>query len=196
VTLTSRDKRALIGLGVVGGLMIVYAIVSSSGDVVAVATPATPEIAEKRLARARQLAAIAPHRDEILRQVSRELADREKGLLQADTAAQAQAQLLQIMRRLLKAQAPPVELKSVEIGQPRPFGEDYGEVSVGIVFDCRIEQLVNLLSDITAQPEVIATSELRIGQAAAKEKLLPVRLIVTGLVERRLIPQKKGLSAF
>ena len=196
MTLSSRDKRALIGLGVAGGLMIAYAIVTAREEVVAVAAPASAEIAEKRLARARQLAAIAPHRDEILRQVSRELADREKGLLQADTAAQAQAQLLQIMRRLLKVQAPPVELKSVEIGQSRPFGDDYGEVSVAIVFDCRIEQLVNLLSDITAQPEVIATNELRIGQAAAKEKVLPVRLMVTGVVERRLIPQKKGLSAF
>lgn len=196
MTISSRDKRALIGLGVAALLTAIYMLTSSSPEVVTVTAPSTPEMAEKRLARARQLAAIAPNRDEIMKQVLRDLAEREKGLIQAETSAQAQAQLLQIMRRLLKAQAPPLELKSVEMGQARPYGEDYGEVSVAVLFDCRVEQLVNLLADISAQPELIATGELRIGQAAAKEKIMPIRLMVTGLVDRRLAPQRKGLAAF
>ena len=195
MTLSSRDKRALMGLGVVGAVIVAYWLTSSPGDAAPVALPATPEMAEKRLVRARQLAAVAPQRQEALKKISTELGAREKGLLQADTAPQAQAQLLQTVRRLLRNQAPPVELKSIEIGQARPLG-DYGEVSIAVTFDCRIEQLVQLLADFTAQPEAIATHELRIGQASAKEKVLPVRLSVTGLVARNLIPQRKGPASF
>ena len=61
-------------------------------------------------------------------------------------------------------------------------------------FEAGIEQLVNLLADLGAQPELLATSEIRIGQANGAQKLIPVRLTVSGIVPRKLIPEKKGLS--
>ena len=76
-----------------------------------------------------------------------ELAEREKGVIQAETLPQAQAQLMQVVRRIPAAQAPPIEIRSVEVGQARPLGDDYGEISVPMSFECRIEQLVNLLAD-------------------------------------------------
>ena len=44
-----------------------------------------------------------PAKQEVLQRVSADLAEREKGLIQADTAAQAQAQLLQILRKIAKS---------------------------------------------------------------------------------------------
>jgi hypothetical protein len=69
-------------------------------------------------------------------------------------------------------------------------------VAVSVSFDCRVEQLVNLLADITAQKELIATSEIRIGNAHPKEKVMPVRLTVSGVVPRKLIPDRKGVTLF
>jgi hypothetical protein len=52
--------------------------------------------------------------------------------------------------------------------------------------------LVQLLSDITAQGEIIGVNDVRIGAANPKEKTMPVRLTVSGLVRRELVPEKKG----
>jgi hypothetical protein len=51
--------------------------------------------------------------------------------------------------------------------------------------------LINLLSDITSQKEMIGISDMRIGGAAPKEKTMPVRLTISGLVRRELVPDKK-----
>ena len=61
--------------------------------------------------------------------------------------------------------------------------------------DCRIDELVNLLAALSAQPEIIATDEIRCTAANPKSKLMPVRLTMSGLVPRRLVPEKKGIPA-
>ena len=100
------------------------------------------------------------------------------------------------MRRMARAQVPPIEIRSTELGQPRVFGQDYGEVLVAVVFECRIEQLLNLLSDLSAAPELISANELRIASSNPKEKLMNVRLMVSGIVPKKLVPEKKGLASF
>ena len=56
--------------------------------------------------------------------------------------------------------------------------------------ECRIDQLVNLLAALQAQPELVATSDLRVLSSNAKEKTVAVRLTVSGVVPRRLVPEK------
>jgi hypothetical protein len=65
-------------------------------------------------------------------------------------------------------------------------------VLVSIGTNCRIEQLVNLLADISAQPEMIATEDLRITVADAGQKIIGVRLTVSGAMSRALVPERKG----
>lgn len=196
MTITDRDRRALILLGVAGSLILIYWFATSDSSAPAPIAPATTvPLAERRLAKVREIAASVPGKEEVLANVHKELVDREKGLIQADTAAQAQAQLLAVLRRVGQAQKPPIgQFRQVEIGQVRPLGEEYGEVQVTVSFDCRIEQLINMLSDLTSQNELIATSELRIGAATPKEKMLPVRMTASGAVRKQLIPEKKGTS--
>ena len=43
-----------------------------------------------------------------------------------------------------------------------PLGDAYGAANVAIQVDCPIEQLINLLTAIAAQPELIYTNELRL----------------------------------
>ncbi len=192
--MTSRDRRALL----IGGplfliLMIMLTVRRDPAVRVAAVTESVPQ-AERKLARLRQIAATVPGKEAVLQKVSAELAAREKGMIVADTAQQAQAQIQQIIRRVGTAQG--VEVRGAEFGQVKPLGADYGEAPVSVSFDCDIEQLVNLLAALGSQPEMLGTSELRVSSSNAKDKHINVRLTVAGVVPKKLVPEKKGIASF
>ena len=192
--LGKRDRRALALLGAAALIIAVLELVVAERPAgPSASTTDSVESAQKRLARLRQVASTLPARETELKIASEDLAKREKRIIQADTLPQAQAQLFQVARRLSAAQSPPIEIRGVEMGQARPLVDDFGEIFVPISFECRIEQLVNLLADATAQPELLAVSGLRINSGNPKEKTINVRLTLAGVVPRRLVPEKKGL---
>jgi hypothetical protein len=202
MNISERERRLLIVWCVamaLGGLYYWFSRSgsSSSSDAVRAVVPveSIPR-AEKRLETLRKQAATLPGKEAVLKQASAELADREKGLISGDTAEQAQAQLLQIVKRVAQQQSPPLEVGQVELGRPRPFGSAYGQVSLSITVTCRIEQLVNFLAALSAQNELAATEEIRFGASHPKQKTMPVRLTVSGLVARLLIPERKGMQDF
>ena len=194
MTVQQRDKRALVVLGAVLVLALIYWMAGSSpaSSAKVVAPVESIDRLEKGLVNLRNRAAALPVKEALLKQANAELAEREKGLISGDTADQAQAQLLQVLRRVAKAQTPPLEIRQVELGQPRSYGHAYGQVTVSVTIDCRIDELVNLLATLSAQPETIATDEIRFGMSNPKQKTMPVRLTVSGIVAERLVPQKKG----
>ena len=200
MTISDRDRRALIILAPCLVLGAIYYFVSNSSP-----SPSGPDAAklsapvesvgrsQKRLALMRKQAATLPGKSAVLQQVSRELAVREKGLLSGDTAEQAQAQLLQVVKRVAQQQTPPLEVGQVELGRPRNFGSAYGQVSLSLNITCRIEELLNFLAALSAQPELVATEEIRFGASHPKQKTMPIRLTVSGLVAQRLIPKQRGI---
>jgi hypothetical protein len=198
VRISDRDRRALVllaaGLAVSAILHFVFRDNSGSAAVVAPTVGRDSiALAQQRLVKLRQTAATLPARQAVLKQVSADLADRERGIIQADTAPQAQAALLEIARRVGKLEQ--VDVRGGEFGAPKPFGE-YGLVYATITFDCHIEQLVNFLADLAQQPELVVPSEERIAAANPKEKTMSVRMVLAGLVAQKLVPVKKGLAAF
>lgn len=195
MTLSERDRRALLILGFAGIGVLLYVLITDSPAAGEVDAPRESiSSAEKRLDRMRKLAAQVPGREEIYKQVSAQLAAREKRILQADTAAQAQAQLLQTVRRVAHGQSPAVEIRASEFGNVRPLGDNYGEVPVTVTIECGIEQLLNIVTELTTQPEITAVSEMRIYSANQKQKTTNVRLSVSAVVPKRLVPEKKGAS--
>ena len=193
MTLQPRDRRALSVLAVALALFLIYWLASSSPSraTVAAASPVdTIDRAEKRLATLKTVAATMQGRETVLKQASAELTDREKGLIPGGTADQAQAQLLQILDRVGKQQTPPLAIRQKELGVPRGYGDSYGTVTVSVTIDCRIEELVNYLATLSAQPEIVATDEIRFGTAHPMQKTMPVRLTVSGMVPRALVPEK------
>lgn len=198
MNLSDRDRRALavLAAGLVVFLVFYLATRTSDSGGKVVEPIQSVERAQKQLEIYRKAAATLPAKQEIYKKVTAELAEREKGLLVADTAAQAQARLLQILRELAKNQTPPIEIRQTELGQAKLFGDAYGEVGVSITMDCNTEQLVNFMAFLSAQPELIATEEIRFAAGNAKTKVVPVRLTVNGIVPRRLVPSKKGTSTF
>jgi hypothetical protein len=193
MTLDSRQRGGAVILGVllIAGLAIRFWPDDSGKPSVVAPTGETVALAEKRLARLRETAASVPAREEILKKVNGDRAAREKGLIVADTAAQAQAQIIQIVRALGNAESPAVEIRGTEGFAIRPLGDAYGEASVSVQIDCRIDQLVNMLAGLAARPELVSTSDLRIGATQAKEKTISVHLTVSGVVPRKLVPVKR-----
>jgi hypothetical protein len=193
--LGERDRRALMVLvPAVAVLLIVKFSSGGSGPDVAEANVDSVEMAEKKLARYRQLAATVPGKELLLKQANAELAAKEVGLISADTAQQAQAQLLQIIRALGKTEG--IDARGGEFGPVRPLGANYGEVSVAVAFECGIDQLVNFLAALTSEKQLLASSEMRISSANTRQKTVSVRLSLSGVVPRRLVPEQKGSSPF
>lgn len=195
--LSERDRRALILLGVTLVVTaVVYVAVPGEAPAPVVAGTANIPAAEKRLARLRALAASVPGKQEVLRTVTAELESREKGIIRADTGAQAQARVLEIVRRVAKALPNPLDIRAIELGPIRPYGDQYGEAVVSVSVEGRIEDLLNLLAEIGAQPELVALHELRVSAGDQKKKMVNARVTVSGIVPRNLVPEKKGLGRF
>ncbi len=198
MNLQDRDKRALMALGfalIVALVILLWPSSSSTPKAVAPGVTTIP-MAEQRLARLRNVVAAIPGKKQVLDGVAAQLKQRERGILEAETAAQAQAQLLQLIRKVARSQAPPLELGQVEMGAVQALGADYGEVLVTVHTNCRIEQLVNLLADISAQSEAIATHDLQVRASDLKQKIVAVRLTVSGVMPKRLVPERRGVGAF
>lgn len=196
MTVSERDRRALIllvaALAVMGVLYYISGNPSAGVASVSVSQDSIA-LAQRRLVRMRQIAATVPAREAAMKQIAADLSDRERGVIQADTSAQAQAALLETARRIGKNDD--IDVRGGDFGAPKTFG-DYGLVYATITFECRIEQLVNFLSDLSREPQLIVPSEERIGASNAKDKTMNVRMVLAGVVPKKLIPAKKGLAAF
>ena len=193
--LSPRDRRAiaLLGIGLVTALVLRFVVYRDNASGVVESSDSIP-LAEKRLARLRQAEVSGPAKQALLNSLSAELALREKGVIQAPTAQQAQAHLLETIRRVGKGEG--LDVRGGDFPELRPLGDDYGEAAVSVNFECRIEQLVNFLAALTREPELVATNDVRISATGSKDKTVNVRLTLAGVVPRNLVPVKKGLAVF
>lgn len=193
LNVSERDRRALTALGIA---LVVFSVVyfwPEQAPGKQRALPSVPQ-AEKRLERLSRQAAALPARQEILKKVKDDLARREKGIVTADTPAQAQARLLEIVRRVGRAQQPPLTPKGGEFRDIRALNDAYAEVGITVQLEAGIEQILNLMADISNQPELLALQDVAFSQANSKQKTVPVRMTVTAIVPRSLAPARKEAS--
>jgi len=185
------DRRYAVALAAaLGAFLVLKAGPFASHDTAVVAPTESVSMAERRLEKVRQAASTVPARESILKQAQAELAAREKGLLQGDTKAQAQAQLIEVVQSVAKANG--IETHGVERMMESVVNADYGQVGVEVAFTCGIEELINLLAALADQPQILATDDVRISGGGDKKKKVQVRLAVSGIVRRKLLPEKKA----
>jgi len=191
MALQPREKRLLIAWPIAMGVFAAIYFWPAS-DATASGAQRFTDIptAEQRVARLRQVAASLPAREKVVEEARKELASREQGLVRADTSAQQQAGLLQSVRKLARAQG--IDFQQSEIGPIQPLGKAYGEALVTVSFTCRIEQLVNFVADISAQKELVATREMQVRQADEKRKTVYVRLTVSAVTPKDMLPGGKA----
>ncbi len=188
----ARDRKALIGLAVAVVFFALFKFLPSGGGSApkVVSPSASTDDLELRLRRLRLSMARVPGKESALKEVTSQLAEREKHLIVADTVNQAQAQVLDAAKRLARKEG--FDIRGSELSAPKPFGDAYGEVAVAINAECTMEQLVNFMADLSNEPALLATSDLRVSNGNPKQKTINLRLTVSGLVPRRLVPEKKA----
>jgi hypothetical protein len=186
--LTRRDRRALVILSFVGVVVgCRWMLVSSNPKPKGEVRTAAAEGPLTILANRRKAAAAVPQKEKVLRGLIALLAVLESGLIRGDTAAQAQAELLQTLKKVTSQQKPPLEVERIEFSPPQEVGEAYAEVSVSITIQCTIDELLNVVTDLTAESEMIATDEISLIAVDQNLKTLKARLTVKGLVHHILI---------
>ncbi len=191
--LGTLNRRTLAGLAIIAIIVLWFGVFDGAENAT-VAPVESVSAAEMRLERLRRISSMVPGKETELKRALEQLAIREKGMLAAETAAQAQAQLLEIVNTVARKEG--IDARGAEQLRITPLADDYGEVSVTVSFNCTIEQLVNFLAALGNEPQLLATREIRISSANAKQKTIGVRLGVSGVVPRKLVPAKKGVGAF
>lgn len=189
---TLDRKTGLLLVAGVGAILLLRFVVladRSPASGVVSAAESVP-MAEARLKRLREIAATLPAREQQFQQAKTELEAREKGILKADTGAQAQAILQETLHRIGAANG--IDIRGMEDARVRPLGNDYGEAMVFVRFNCRIEQLVNLLAQLANEPVILATNQIQITGSTTKEKMLQVRLGLSGVVTQKIAKEKRG----
>jgi len=195
VNVGTLDRKSLfLLLGGLAGIAILRFGVYGDHQALLVAPVDSIPMGEKRLQRLRELAATVGAREAVLKQATAELESREKGMLKADTVPQAQALLQEVIRSVGAANG--IDARGMEDWRFKPMANDYGEVSVTVGFACGIEQLVNFLTALANEPELLATNSIQVTGGADKGKKIQVRLSLSGVVPRKLIPERRGASAF
>ena len=192
--LSRTRKLTLFGtLGVMlASVLVRYGVMGGDQGAV-VASHDTIPVAKQRLEILRRKAATVPAKEAILKQVQAELADRERGIVQADTAEQARAHLMDVLHKTAMANGFDSQGPS-QLPEPKALGKDYGQVSVGQNFTCGIDQLVNFLSAIANEPEIFATDTIFVTPVRNKVKDINVRLTFSGVIAKKLVPEKKGVN--
>jgi len=174
--------------------VILKYFVLGGGETQVVAARESVPMAEKRLDNMRKVAATVQGKEETYKKAAAELAGREQGLIRADTVQQAEVALGELVQTIARSNG--VDARGIQEFRDKVLTNDYGEVTVAMQFSCGIEQLVNLLTAIGNQPQILATNEIHITGGADKQKRVQVRLSVSAAAPRKLLPEKKGVSAF
>ena len=188
----NRKLLAVFVVSVAAILWLRFSVLSDHPVATVMVAESIPQ-AEQRLQKLRQVNATIPGREESLKKAMAELAEREKGILQAPTEAQAQAQLLETLNNLARGNG--IATQGGEF-HDKPLSKDYGEVSVTVRFGCDIVQLINLMAALADQPQILATNEMRITGGNDKKKNVQVMMTVSCVVARKLLPEKKGGTLF
>ena len=195
MTVGTLDRKTLLILagGLAGIAILRFGVYGDHQPSVVAAVDSIP-MAEARLQKLRELAATVPAREAVLKAATADLESREKGMLKADTVPQAQALLQEVIRSVGAANG--IDARGMEDWRFKSMGNDYGEVSVTVSFTCAIEQLVNFLAALANEPELLATNSIQVTGGGDKNKRIQVRLSLSGVVPRKLIPERRAGSAF
>ena len=192
----NQRKRNLLLYGTLGVMMASVAVrFASMGDQKVVASHDTIPLAKQRLEILRRKAATVPAKEAMLKQAQAELVEREKGIVDAPTAEQARSHLFEVLHRTAVLNGFDSN-GAAQLPEPKALGKDYGQVSVGQSFTCGIDQLVNFLSAIANQPQILATEQILVQPVRNKQKDIAVRLTFSGVIPKKLVPVKKGADVF
>ncbi len=185
-----RDKIALGGAVVAVVLYLVFQFVLfPAWDSMQEQSSNLPD-QEAKLRKYLQIAQTATARSAEASNVDARLREAEGSLLASKSPALASAEMQQLGQQLTAAVS--IEFRTSEFLAPKPLSDDYTAIPLGLQFQCRLDQLLDLLKAIGESPKVLAIPRIQIQAMVNKEKLLNVSLQISGIM--RAEPAKKDGS--
>jgi hypothetical protein len=175
-----KDKKALMIVGIAVGLYATAQFaVFPLWDTLQERRDNLP-IVERKLEKYRAVARTAELRRTEASSVDTKLQEAERGLLTSETAALASAELQQIAKQFTTAES--IDIRSNNFLPAKPVGGEYMQIPLGLQFQCRVDQLVNLLTDFSGHQKHLAVSRLSIQGLGGKDKQLSVFLELAGFM--------------
>ena len=186
MTLSKRDRRALQALAAALGVLLLlrFALlpVWDRWQQVRSELP----LREIALVKYRQAVASAGSEQKTAESLEQRLRQAESGLLQSSTPALASAELQEWARQATANHS--IEIRSSEFLPVRPQAHGYTEVALGLQYQCRLDQLVDFLSELRSSPKILAVPRLQVQSTGGPEKLVSVSLTVAGVVRGEAHP--------
>ncbi len=196
----SRDRRALIILFAAAAL---FAITQLDFFFPSTASPlvgGSIEDAQERFLDAQVQARQKPLVEAESQEAARVLAEFESGLLQAESAELAKAEMRQVVGNLLVAEG--ITMRASRFGNVELEQDHFAQVPLTADFDCRVEQFVNWMTTLSNSERLLTTRRIVLRPANTKTKALRAQVTVSGylpvartpeLVERRRNSTPGGL---
>jgi hypothetical protein len=145
---------------------------------------------EKKLGKYKEVVASVPLRTSEASKVEALLHTAERGLLESKTASLASAELQDLLKQIAMTQS--IDFRSSDFLPVKAISADYAEVPIGLQFQCKVDQLANLMRELSIHTKYLRVVRLTIQGASGKEKNIVVGLQVAGMMHAE--PDAKKLA--
>jgi type II secretion system (T2SS) protein M len=178
--LAEKDKKALLlaGIAVILYTAFQFAVLPLWDDLQE--RRDNLPVAERKLDKYRAVARNAELRRTEASSADARLQEAERRLLTSETTALASAELQQLAKQLTTAES--IDIRSNNFLPAKPVGGQYMQVPLGLQFQCRLDQLVNFLNDVSGHQKRLAVSKLFIQALGGKDKQLSVTMELAGFM--------------
>ncbi|MBH00194.1 MAG: hypothetical protein CMN58_07635 [Solibacterales bacterium] len=189
VTVTTRDKRALIILGVTLVLFMLLQgdLFFPTGFSSESVNSESLEGIERQFRLTRARAGRIPLVQAQAKTVQENLERMEKGLLASQNIALAQAEMRQILERSLQAED--IVMENARFVSAESKNDHYAAIPVTVNFSCHIEQLVNWVAAVGNSSQLLSTIKIRIDSPNSDSKTVRVTATVAGFLPASRAPE-------
>jgi hypothetical protein len=181
MAMTERDRRALqLGATALGLWVILRFAIFPAWDWWQQERAELP-LRETALIKYRQAVATVGEDRRTAEALQVRLRETETGLLQGATPALAAAEFQDWARQTMGRHG--IEPRSSQFLALRPQPDGYAQVPVALQIQCRLDQLVNFLSELRSGPKIVAVPRMQIQSTGdLEQKLITVNLTVAGVM--------------
>jgi hypothetical protein len=183
MALGRRDQRALAGLaGALALWLALRFLIFPIWDRWQQERAELP-LREAALTKYRAALALAASQPDTAGLLQKRLQEDERGLLQGETPALASAELQDAVKQI--ASALQIELRSSSFLAVQPDQSGYAQVPLGLQFECRLEELAGLLSQLQGGSRIVAIPRFVIQSSGGADKRIAVSMTVAGVMRSR-----------
>ncbi len=180
MALGQRDRKALLALAAALALWLVLRFLAFPAWDRWQQERAELPLREAALTKYRAALAVAASHPEMAAALQNRLQEAEGGLLPGSTPALASADLQDAVKQI--ASGLEIELRSSSFLPVQPDPSGYAQVPLGLQFECRLEQLATLLSQLQSGPKIVTIPRLTVQSSGGADKRITVSMTVAGVM--------------